>query len=184
MPLLRLSFPQLNLRHYVLDDEGVPSVYFLRTFVPSWALLPVQLVARQPASRARFTFTRPSTLGPWEWLVRGPGSLHCRAEPSSPTTGAGPSLGSWQATVEHLRQRNRGYVCTGRGLRRMQTEQPSVEVVPVRVQLLETGLLHHCVAGGSWPELHSAFLCPELPLSLELGQAGQLALSRQATVPG
>src|SRR6187401_35517 len=38
MPLLRLSFPQLNLRLYVVDPEGVPAVLFAAILVPAWVV--------------------------------------------------------------------------------------------------------------------------------------------------
>ena len=80
LPLLRMSFPQLNLRLCVLDDDDVPAVYFQRSFVPSWALLPIRLLTRQPATNARFRYPHPSSLGPWEWSVRSNVETRCRAE--------------------------------------------------------------------------------------------------------
>lgn len=183
-PFLRLSFPQLNLRTYVLDDESVPSVYFLRMFVPTWALLPLQLVARLPASTAHFRYPGSSSTGPWEWKIRQQGSLHCRAEPSRPIVAKRPDLGPWEATVNCFRQRNRGYVLVGDELRRIHTEQPPVDVVPVRAELLETDLLHQAAPADEWPGLHSAFLCPEIALRVELGIDRQPALARRAPAPG
>ncbi len=185
LPFVRISFPQLNLRAYVLDGESVPSVYFLRMFVPSWARLPVQLVARQPVSRARFSYPEQSSKGPWEWKIHQQGSLHCRAEPSSPMATKLPDLGAWETTVNCFRQRNRGYVLIGEELRRIQTEQPPVEVVPVRAELFATDLLLHAVAAtDDWPSLHSAFLCPEISLRVELSTESRPTLTRRAPAPG
>ena len=183
-PFVRLSFPQLNLRAYVLDGDSVPSVYFLSIFVPSWAVLPVQLVSGQPASTARFQYPERSSTGPWEWKIRHRGGLHCRAEISSPRMAERPDLGGWEATVHSFRHRNRGYVLVGDELRRIQTEQPVVDVIPVRAEIYETDLLHHAAAADDWPGLHSAFLCPEIALRVEVGTVGLPTLARRAPAPG
>src|SRR5262245_25881667 len=35
-PFARIGYPQLNLRLYVQDEQGVPSVLFRRMLVPGW----------------------------------------------------------------------------------------------------------------------------------------------------
>ena len=52
VPVPRLSFPQLNLRLYVYDDE-LPAVYFLHMFVPRWASLPLSVRRRHDALPGR-----------------------------------------------------------------------------------------------------------------------------------
>ena len=184
LPLLRMSFPQLNLRLCVLDDDDVPAVYFQRLFVPGWALLPIRLLTRQPATSARFRYPDPSSLGPWEWSVHSDVAARCRAELGPPELPAGPSLGSWEATVAFLRHRNRGYVVSSGDLQALRTEQPTVEVVPVRAELLENDLLVNAFPEVVWPPLHCAFLCPEIPLLLELGTDRASVLAREAPAPG
>src|SRR6202035_544612 len=49
LPLLWVSFPQLNVRLYVLDGEGVPAVLFRRMLMPAWLAPGVRLVTGQPA---------------------------------------------------------------------------------------------------------------------------------------
>ena len=182
LPLLRMSFPQLNLRLCVLADDDVPAVFFQRLFVPGWVLLPIRLLTRQPATRARFRYPDPSSLGPWEWSVRSDAAARCRAELASPELSDGPSLGNWEATVAFLRHRNRGYVVSGGDLQVLRTEQPTVEVVPVHAELLEDELLVRVFPEVDWPPPHCAFLCPEIPLLLELGtdRASPLALEAPA----
>src|SRR3954469_24811133 len=58
LPILRFGYPQLNLRLYVLDGEGVPSVLFRRMLMPSWVVPGVRLITHQPGSRARLDFPR------------------------------------------------------------------------------------------------------------------------------
>src|SRR5260370_1362983 len=36
-PLLRVGYPQLNVRLYVLDEDGMPAVWFMRELMPAWA---------------------------------------------------------------------------------------------------------------------------------------------------
>ncbi len=91
---------------------------------------------------------------------------------------------SRESTVAFLRQRNRGYFVSGGDLRVLRTEQPTVEVVPVRAQLLEDELLVHAFPGINWPPPHCAFLCPEIPLLLELGTSRAGPLAREAPAPG
>ena len=190
-PTVGLSFPQFNLRFYVLDDHDLPSVFFHRLFVPLWAMAPLRLMTQQPVHSARFRYPRSGNQGPWEWTVRQRHQARCRrhqascrAEPGSPEIGYGPSLGSWEATVAFFRQRDRGYSASRSGLHLLQTEQPTVEAIPVVVELLETDLLEACTPGLDWPPLHCAFLCPDIPLQVELGTSRSRPLAQQAAVPG
>jgi len=50
LPLLRFGYPQLNLRLYVLDQDGVPSVLFRRMLMPSWVVPGVRSDERCPRS--------------------------------------------------------------------------------------------------------------------------------------
>ena len=60
LPSLKFGYPQLTVRLYVLDDEGVPSVLFRRMLMPGWVAPGVRLITHQPAARARLRFPRPS----------------------------------------------------------------------------------------------------------------------------
>ncbi|HTQ79664.1 MAG TPA: DUF2071 domain-containing protein, partial [Thermoanaerobaculia bacterium] len=48
LPSLRLSYPQCNLRLYVLDGDGVPSVLFCSMLMPLWLVPGVRLLSHQP----------------------------------------------------------------------------------------------------------------------------------------
>lgn len=176
LPFLRFSYPQMNLRLYVLDGDGMPSVLFLRTLVPFWVAPVSYLLGRQPAHSARFDFPKsregdlPTS---WHWQVQCGGRLDLDAVLSEPCFGPGPSLGSWETTVAHFRRRPRGYALWEKRLRSVQTSYPRVEVCPVAVDLLEVGLLAESldsVAPGVWHTLHSSWLCPEIPFVFELGR--------------
>jgi hypothetical protein len=176
LPLVRVSFPQLNLRFNVLDGEGQPSVYFCRMLAPLWVVPGARLLAGQPVRGARLAFPRPSQdpdAAAWTWRagVDGAGGLAVTARRGAPPAGTGPSLGSWEATVGYFRERRRGYSSAGAKLRRIETRHPRTPVWPMKVELLATGLVAEGLGlvGGGEAELagglHSAWLCPEMALS-------------------
>jgi hypothetical protein len=181
LPLLRFGYPQLNLRLYVLDGGGVPSVLFRRMLMPSWVVPGARLITHQPASRARLDFPRPShALGdsPWLWKVERGGSLEVRAWQDSPRIGEGPRIGSWEETVRYFYERPRGYAVSGGVLHKIDARHPQADAWPLRVELSGEDLLRRWLPLGRdgngavpWPGLHSAWLCPEIPLVFELGLA-------------
>jgi hypothetical protein len=184
IPGLRLSYPQFNLRLYVLDGASVPSVLFRRMLMPAWVVPGVRLVSHQPASHAHLAFPHPSRRrgeGRWRWSVERGRALEVEAWPDSPGVGEGPRLGSWDATVHYIRDRNHGYAQGRRGLRRIQA-RPAAEppiVWPLKARILADGLLPQLLplAGdGGWPPLHSAWLCPEIPFVFELDVVPKVAL--------
>ncbi len=183
LPGFRFSYPQFNLRLYVLDGASVPSVLFRRMLMPAWVVPGVRLVSRQPASRARLDFPRPSRRqgeGRWRWSVRRGRTFEVEAWPDSPMVGEGPRLGSWDATVHYVRDRDRGYAAGRRGLRRIRaarTAEPGA-AWPLKAKILADGLLPQLLplGGRAWPALHSAWLCPEIPFVFELDVVPKMAL--------
>lgn len=183
-PYLRLSHPQLNLRLYVVDGDGVPGVLFRAMLVPRWVVPAARLVGRQPASGARFAYPQPSRRPgeeSWSWRVeRGGRALALTARPASPAVGEGPDLGGWEKTLRYFRDRPRGYAELGGRLRRIETEQPTVAVWPLAAEIDDGTLLTSSLplaAGDGWPALHSAWLCPEIPFTFVLGRVPQIDLS-------
>lgn len=178
MPLFRLSYPQLNLRLYVRDGDGAPSVLFRRILVPAWVVPAARWLGRQPATAARMSYpdAAPGVPGPEElrWRVRSGGGLEVAAVPGGPAQQGGPRLGSWAESVAYFRERPRGYTRVGESLRRIALSKESEEegsVCPVRVEVAEAGLLERELGGGGrvdWARPHSAFLCSSLPVELEL----------------
>jgi hypothetical protein len=176
LPRLRLGYPQLNLRLYVLDDEGIPSVLFRRMLMPAWVVPGTRLVTHQPASWARLSFPRPSKDldggGPWIWRVERKGVLQVRASEASPMLGEGPRLGSWDQAVRYFQDRPRGYALVSGELQKIATEHPPVPVWPLKAEVEGADLLPRWLdlpAGTPLPALHSAWLCPEIPFVFELG---------------
>jgi Uncharacterized conserved protein (COG2071) len=196
MPLVRFSFPQVNLRLYVVDREGVPAVLFAAILVPAWVAPTAFLVGGQPARTARFERTGEpgSESGSWEWQVHAHGgvhgamrpraSLHCVATLGSPETVCGPQIGSWRETADYVRLRNRGYAVSRGVLKRIETEQPAVAVSPVKVDLRDASLPRVLLGTPTLPDLHSAWVCPEMRMRFDLVREQALALPRQAAVPG
>ena len=181
VPFLKLSYPQMNCRVYVLDGEGVPSVLFKRLLVPSWVVVASRALSRQPTAAARFAYPRPSDGrgDSWSWSVSRGEKLEVSAKLASPGLGPGPKLGSWQATVDYFRRRQRGYVVWKERLRPIATSRASVEVWPLAVDIGAAGLVAECfseVDREVWQSPHSAWLCPEIPFRFELGELRSLHL--------
>ncbi|HEX4495981.1 MAG TPA: DUF2071 domain-containing protein [Thermoanaerobaculia bacterium] len=174
LPALKFGYPQLTVRLYVLDDEGVPSVLFRRMLMPAWVAPGVRLITHQPAARARLHFPRPSRngAGPWEWRAERKGRLAVRAWPDSPLVGEGPRLGSWEESVRYFQERPRGYALASGELQRISTDHPRVPTWPMRAEVEGDGLLPRLLdlpADTHWPGLHSVWLCPEIAFVFELG---------------
>jgi hypothetical protein len=175
LPQLRFSYPQLNLRVCVLDEEGIPSVLYRRMLMPGWVVPGVRLVTHQPASRARLDFPRPSRQvngGPWKWRAERRGTFEVEAWQDSPLVGEGPRLGSWNDAVRYFQERPFGYAVASGELRRISARHAPVPVWPLRVRIEGDGLLPRLLdlaPGTRMPGLHSAWLCPEIPFVFELG---------------
>src|SRR5579864_1088054 len=193
LPLLRVGYPQLNVRLYVLDEDGVPAVLFQRELMPAWVAPGVRLVSHHPAASARLDFPRPSRqtgADSWEWRAERGGTLIVRARVHSPTVGEGPRIGGWDETVRYFQERPRGYAVQGGALHRVEASHPQVEAVwPLAAEVVEgdsllrrllplapglPGVLrppHQVAPGvpqdghGHLPALHSIWLCPEMPFS-------------------
>jgi hypothetical protein len=181
LPLLKVCYPQLNLRLYVLDGEGMPSVLFRRMLMPGWVAPGVRLITHQPASGARLDFPRPSRGpgdGPWLWRARSQGWFEVRAWTDSPLVGEGPRLGSWDQAVRYFQERPRGYAQDGGVLHRIEVRHPPAAVWPLRAEVAGDGMLprlFRVAPGAPWPRLHSAWLCPEIPYVFELGLVPKMA---------
>lgn len=174
LPFLSVSYPQFHLRLYVRDHEDVPSVFFQSVLVPSWVVPSARWFAHQPAVAGQFRYPTPSAepqSEQWGWEVRRGSTLRLVARSGAPCLGPGPLLGSWDQMVTYFRHRERGYVLSPGGLRQVETTQRRVPLVPVVADLEEGGLLSNCLplaAGAHWPEVHSAWLCPEIPFVFEV----------------
>jgi hypothetical protein len=190
LPFLRISYPQLSLRLYVTDADGTPAVLFSRVVVPYWVVPVSRLIGRQPAHGGFFSYpepsfdtasgngdsSRPASVsedGEWIWSLRGRGRLEVKGKVASPRVAAGPDLGGWQRTVDYIRRRPLGYVQWDGGLRSLTKSHPRVPVWPLAVELGATELLQSWlprVEEGDWIRPHSAWLCPEIPFTFEVGR--------------
>lgn len=187
VPLVRVSYPQLSLRLCVLDGEGEPAVLFHGILVPGWVLPSARLIAGQPARFARFSYPRPSRSPQapgWRWRVVQKKSLIVEAGPGSPAVGVGPDLGSWEETTAYFHGRRRGYLLSSFGFRQIVLSRRPAALWPMKVELRDAGLLSGSLLDvdcESWPPLHSAWLCPEIPSVLEMGRTVEVGkLSRRA----
>jgi hypothetical protein len=178
LPLLWLTYPQCNVRLYVLDGQGVPSVLLCTRMMPAWVASGVRLMVREPAASARLAFPRPSRKlgdGRWRWRVergRAGQVLDVTAWQAAPQVGHGPRLGTWEQSVEYFEERPRSYLPDGDELRRIETVHPPPTVWPLQAEVAAGSLLSTLLPLGDglgWPPLHSVFLCPEIPFAFELG---------------
>lgn len=189
VPLAGLSYPQINLRSYV-SDAGTPAVLFHRMLVPGWAAPAVRLVSRMPCTGARLHLARPSRdtgAEAWAFEARaGEGGLSVTIRPGGPGLRQGPELGSWTATTEYFRLRDRGFASSPAGLRRIDTAHETVPLWPVVAEVAEVGLMAATLgaAGRFEGVLHSAWLCPEIPLSFVTSRAAEPVLPRRVPAPG
>lgn len=188
LPAVRFSWPQMNLRVCVLDEEGVPSVLIRRIFLPAWAYPGARLFGGPPVAAAQLDFPRPSEhleAGEWSWRAICRSRLEVIARPASPEIGAGPRLGSWERTVKYFHDRPRGYTMFPHGLRRVELQNPPVAIWPVHAEVRDAGLFAHCfgLAESNLPALHSAWICPEIQFSFELAFTPRLAVPQGVPHP-
>ena len=107
-----------------------------------------------------------------------------RDDPPARGWGVGPDLGSWEQTTTYFRIRRRGYLEAAGRLRQVEVSYREVPMVPMRVEIGDSGLLSGCLSAdlAPWPALHSSWLCPEIPFLFALGEVPEFAsLSRSAT---
>jgi len=191
LPWPRVAHPQLNVRFYVVDGEGVPSVLFAAMLVPGWVVPLAQAAGQAGLRQGRFDYPRPSRdpeAESWVWRARAAdGRLRLRACPGTPSVGFGPDLGSWQRTCDYFRRRDRGYQLVSGHLVRTETCHGVTTLWPAQVEAREDTLLRRLVPTSGeqpWPEVHSSWLCPEMPLDFELCGADRGALPRRVPAPG
>ncbi len=181
-PAIRFSYPQFNLRLYVTDDQGLPAVYFVSLMVPRWVVPGARWLMGQPVIGASFDYAQPSRsieAESWRWSVRRGARLSIVGSPGTFEPAPGPLLGSLESKVEYFSQRDRGYSMVrspGRSgaksrLVLIEARHRISAVWPLRVEVERVDLLTKILAlgeGEAWPELHSAWVCPEIPFSFEL----------------
>jgi len=178
---LALSYPQANARLYVRDVAGTPSVYLTKQLAPAWVVPIARAVARQPLSAGLLDFPRPgveSVDGSRRWRGHAGKGFEMVAKPGAPASGA-PRLGEWSANAAFFRERSRAYWVHAGALRRTETEHPQADVVPMAVEVISADWLDTFLPfapAGSWGELHSAFLVPEVRLAFVFGSRPDLAV--------
>ncbi len=188
LPFLRLGYPQLSFRLYVMDHHRLPAVLLQRTLVPAWIKPVASLLGRHPTEAARLVFPPPQSFPgeSWHWSVERGLRLEVDAHVSSPQLTNGMRLGSWEETVAYFRHRRRAYAVWHGRLRALDTSHPPAEVVPLEVDLQDAGLIAECCHGVDEQDLrfpHSTWLSPEIPFSFELSKPLRLPLAPQAGQP-
>jgi hypothetical protein len=172
LPVVRLSFPQCNLRVLTRDAERVASALFLRELVPAWVVPIARMVARQPASAAIFHVgSDPGGVQRWRFEAGEP--LELVATPGAPAP-APPLPGSWPETVAFFRERSRGYVGRAGRLRRLSAAHPGAEGLPMRAEVRDASWLAARLPGvdpDTWRHPHSSFLIPSILLSVAIASS-------------
>lgn len=171
LPFLRISYPQLSLRLYVTDRDGMPAVLFVRVVVPYWVVPVSRLFGRQPARGGFFSYPEPSadaaasvddldalaesfsgngdgsraeTIGEdgeWIWTLERRGKLEVKGRIAAPALGPGPDLGGWKRTIDYVRRRPVGYVHWDGRLRSLKKSHGTVPVWPLAVEIGATEVL-------------------------------------------
>jgi hypothetical protein len=187
---LALSYPQANARLYVRDRTGIASVLLLRQLAPAWMVPIARAVARQPLSAAILDYPRGGVEalgGARRWSFQAGAGVIATARPGA-SGSQRPSLGDPATSSAFFRERSRAYWLHGRGVRRVETEHPAADAVPMAVELERTDWLETFLpfapAGGAWSEVHSAFLVPEVRLAFELAQAPEAVVTPQTVAAG
>lgn len=189
VPFLRMSYPQLNLCFYVLDEDEMPAVLFRALFVPAWALPASRAVSGQISHWATLRFPQPEqdpAVDSWTWKVHKGDWLEVRARRGERLSSNADALGSWEQTVAYFRQRPRGYLAAGAKLKRIETGHPATEVWPLSAEIHRWSLLDRYLPAPKegWSDPHSAFLCPRLGMSFETVSVREAQLGRQVAATG
>jgi len=171
LPFVRLEFPQCNLRLPVRDADRVASVWLVRQLVPAWVVPLGRLVARQPVSGAVLRVVRGGAEEPCEqrWEIAAGRPLVVTSRCGAPAIGE-PRVGGWEQLVAFFRERPRGYVESGGGLRRIEAAFDHAAGIPCRVEIERDDWLRARlpeVAPERWRAPHSAFVVPATRLELE-----------------
>lgn len=188
LPFLRISYPQLNVRLYVRDRSGAPSVLYLRMVVPLWVLPASRIVGRQQASAGRFVYPSPSSdLGAetWTWRVEGDQAFAATGQVSAPTLGRGPDLGDWSRTVAYFQRRRKGYAMWDDRFRTVDKSRPTPAIWPMEVEVERSEVLSKAfpsLGAEDWRIPHSAWLCPEIPFNFQVGKPRLSALPAASPV--
>lgn len=188
LPLVKLSYCQLNLFTYVLDADRRPAVLVSHALMPPWLAPAARMVTGYPISSADFDCPRPSedpAATSWRWSVSGEGRLTLTAERAAPRIGPGPRFTSWEVTVDTLRERPRVYAQGTGELRSLRLEVETKPVWPLSVDLedvsLLTGLLP--LEGDDLPLLYTAWLDAEVPMVLDLGYEAEEEEEEEMVLP-
>jgi hypothetical protein len=185
LPFLRFSYPQANLRTYVIDADGQPAVYFLGMWVPAWVVPGVRLLAGQPAVRATFAYPSAPFRGETaEWTVIHPASLRARVEPGAAAKleDGGAVFPSWEARCSFFRERAFGYVRSSGRVSRIVAQSSGPAALPVRASIAASDLVARTL-GAPVPALESAMLYPEIRFLFHLAPVPQLAVPTAAPAP-
>ena len=190
LPLIRLSYLQVQFQLCTLDGDGTPSVLIRSVLLPAWVAPGARWLAGQPARAARLRFEGAGSeaLAQARWSVTRPAALRVTTAPASPRVGEGPVLGGWERTVSYFTQRPVAYSSGAGGVKRIELTNDPVSVVPVEVEIEDRGLLAACLgseAAAALPAPHSAWVCPPMVASLVLlADAQKTPGTREVAIPG
>jgi len=183
LPWLRLEFPQCNLRLPSRDADRVASVWLLRQLVPAWVVPFGRLIARQPVSGAVLRDEHGAGPAEQRWEIAAGQQLVLSARASGAQVG-GAGFGDWEKLVAFFRERPRGYVQNGAGLRRIEAAFDHAAGLPCSVEVERADWLAERLPGvapEAWSAPHSAFVVPATRLELERSKVPPVAIA--GTVP-
>lgn len=179
-PWPSLSYPQANLRYYVLDGDGVPAVWFRRMAVPAWALPAVRWTVGEVVRPGRLRHGGDD----WRW------ELHSRAggfaidARAGSTLGVAPNLGAGSAVVRYFSRRSRGYAVRRGRLRRVDATHRAAAPCPVQVTVGDGGWIQDALGAEMPPQPHSAWVFPRMSFEFEAVAAKAAPLPGEVPAPG
>ncbi len=184
LPFPRFSYPQLSIRFYVLDGDGVPSVWYYRLLTPPWTV-PLSRLAGIHTTRAallQFPSENTDCRGEGHWCARRTRCLDLVGSLGQHRIGD-PNLGSFEGTTSYFLRRNRGYSGENGAVRRLDISAPTAGLNPWTVEVHKDDLLTGWFPsqnGNPWPKVHSAWCCSDRPLIMSLVKDG-LKRAREGT---
>ena len=172
LPFPRFSYPQLSIRFYVLDGEGIPAVWYYRLLTPPWTVPLSRLAGIHTTRAAILQFPSRNVLGGDDglWCARRVSSLALKGSLGAHVR-VRPDLGSFEATTSYFLRRTRGYSGENGAVRRLDISAPTSGLNPWKIEIYKDDLLAGWFPSPNrtpWPEVHSAWYCSDRPLIMSL----------------
>jgi hypothetical protein len=177
----QFRFPQVNLRIYVKDSDGTPSVYFKQLYMSSLRAFVTRWYTHQPVTAMTLNFpARVHDGGEYRWNLSDRGEGNIAGKVGRDQRISGNLLGLFDSEedfLQYIRQRPLAYYSAGMDyVYRVNVSGDYGEYRSFQVKEWELGFLADDLERHNFPEAMTAnFCCPEMELSF--GAPGKEDLS-------